>query len=835
MSFQYLLSHLSTWLGESSKEFQKDHRHTHLKPMTPLAAKTISSLFPYEAFDEEQQLFINQNSVGFWLEISSLTGASCQTEKEFQRILSSSVPDTAHFSLTLYGSPKIGPWLDRYQKRREAPGGLFAEVATARAEFLKKGAFDALYPSGHQEHHMRLRDIRLFVSVSMPLGQETRLLRCREELVNAFKSLQITSQHVDASGFLAILEEWLHPSLTLQLPSLAWQKGELLNEQLVHPGFEWRHDKEKLTCTTEANETFIVKSFNARRFPEHMSLSAMTQAIGHLFESPAQLSCPFWVTLSLSLLDSEKALGLAQMKSLSVERSATSQIAKFLPNRLKELHDWQQVKSALLEGDQLCRVHFQVSLLMTPEHEVEALQKFKKLYKSVGFDMVHEPYVQLPAFLSHFPFQMGEGLWQDFKLLNRLRTCLLSEAVRMLPVVSEWKGDIDGEILFAGRRGQLGFWSPFNQKVGGNYNVAVAAASGSGKSVLVQEYILGLLAANHRAWVIDVGRSYEKTCRVLGGTFIEFKMDSMVSINPFSTIDSENIDRFDEDLDLLKPLTALMARPSGHITDEEMSFIEQALKAVWTAKKQQATFTDVADFLNHTAHPIAKNLGILLFPYTRDGMYGRFFEGPATIDFDNRFIVLELEELKSKKDLQQVILFALMYHVSQAMYLGSRAYRKSCIVDEAWDLLGEGNDMSAHFIETGYRRARRYNANFVTITQSIEDYFKNRASLAAYENSNYMVVLAQQPESISRLKKTEQFQMDAYVEMMLRSLKTDQSSECLIRGPSGMSVHRLLLDPLSRILFSSKGEEFEAVKRLEAQGLSLIEAVRTTARKYRYV
>lgn len=65
--------------------------------------------------------------------------------------------------------------------------------------------------------------------------------------------------------------------------------------------------------------------------------------------------------------------------------------------------------------------------------------------------------------------------------------------------------------------------------------------------------------------------------------------------------------------------------------------------------------------------------------------------------------MLELEELSAKKDLQAVVMFLLMYKITQEMYL-TRNQIKICIIDEAWSLLGSGS--SGEFIESGYRRAR---------------------------------------------------------------------------------------------------------------------------------
>jgi conjugal transfer ATP-binding protein TraC len=400
-------------------------------------------------------------------------------------------------------------------------------------------------------------------------------------------------------------------------------------------------------------------------------------------------------------------------------------------------------------------------------------------------------------------------------------------AVNIAPLQGEWKGMRTPSLLLPGRRGQLAIWNPFDNPEG-NYNVAIAAASGKGKSMFTQEYIVCLLGSGGRVWVIDVGRSYEKTCRMLGGSFLEFTPESKLCVNPFTTIRD-----FDASLVMLKPLLAAMARPTSKASDEELSYIEKALKSAWNEAGNKATITTVANWLSQQQNPICVNLGHLLYTYTKEGMYGCYFEGECNINLDNNLVVLELQELKAKRDLQKIMLLVLMYQIAESMYMGNRSQVKSCIIDEAWDLLGGDNDGAASFIETGYRTARRYNANFVTITQSINDYFKNATSIAAFENSDNNVILGQKEEAIDQLRQSGRLSMDDYTEKLFKSLrKTDDYSECIIKMPFGMSVHRIIFDPYSRILYSSKGEEFEAVNALQAQGLSLSDAIDRVARRF---
>ena len=427
------------------------------------------------------------------------------------------------------------------------------------------------------------------------------------------------------------------------------------------------------------------------------------------------------------------------------------------------------------------------------------------------------------------PMRMSEGMYDDLSLMGRMRTLTASNAITLAPIHGEWKGTPTPSLLLPGRRGQLATWNPFDNTEG-NFNIAIAAASGKGKSMFTQEYITCLVGSGAKVWVIDVGRSYEKTCKMLGGAFIEFTKENYISLNPFTAIKD-----FESSLAMLKPLLSVMARSSTNTSDEETSFLEKALKAAWDEKGNEASITTVASWLKGQNNETCKILANLLYSYTADGMYGRYFEGASNIDLDSFFVVLELQELKSKKDLQKIILLVLMYQISEAMYLGSRNQIKSCVIDEAWDLLGGDNDGAAKFIEAGYRTARRYKANFVTITQSINDYFKNATSRAALENSDYNVILGQKPESIDQLRTSGRFNLSSYGERLFKSLrKTDDYSECIIKDPVGMSVHRIVFDPYSRILYSSKGDEFEAVNTLVAQGNSLRDAIEIVARKFNY-
>jgi len=334
-----------------------------------------------------------------------------------------------------------------------------------------------------------------------------------------------------------------------------------------------------------------------------------------------------------------------------------------------------------------------------------------------------------------------------------------------------------------------------------------------------------MLGMGGRVFVLDVGRSFEKTVKLLKGTFVEFSTHSPICINPFSSLPSNDSEAASDGLAMLKPILSLMAAPKEGTTDLEDAYLEQALQAAWNEKQNNATITDVANFLLTRSDDVAKTLGKRLGPYKEGGTYGRFFNGQANINLNDSLVVVEMEELKERKDLQSVIVQMVILQITNSIYMGDRKTPSCLILDEAWDMLRGAQ--SGVFIETAARRLRKYYGGLIVGTQSINDFYATPGAQAAFDNSDWMCLLSQKDESIEMLKNSKRLSMDPAMERTLRSLHTEQGkyAEIMIKGPKGFAVGRLFLDGFSKVLYSTKADEFAAVQSLVDQGLSLKEAI----------
>ncbi|NGX52795.1 MAG: hypothetical protein KR126chlam5_01100 [Candidatus Anoxychlamydiales bacterium] len=392
--------------------------------------------------------------------------------------------------------------------------------------------------------------------------------------------------------------------------------------------------------------------------------------------------------------------------------------------------------------------------------------------------------------------------------------------------MAEWWGTPTPGMLLTGRRGQMFCWHPFDNKTG-NYNVVVVGKSGSGKSVFMQDLLMSSLGLGANVFVLDVGRSFEKMCSLVEEQFIEFSEKATLCLNPFSQISEDDTEARETSFSMLKSILATMAAPKAGTTDYENALIEQAIKAAWKLKKNEATITDISIWLLNHKDERAQTLGTMLSPYTKDGIYSRYFEGKNNVDFEKPMVLVELEELKEKKDLQLVVLQVFIMTITNKIFLGDRKTPFHLCIDEAWDLLR--GKQTGVFIETLARRLRKYNGSLVIGTQSVDDFYASNGALAAFENSDWMCLLSQKKSSIKRLKDSKRIEMDEEKERALESVKSRQGeySEVMICDSEGFyAIGRLLFDKFSLMLYSTQADEYSRLKEMQKNGVKIEEAIK---------
>lgn len=859
--------------------FKTPGEHEHYDP-TPVADPgrgvnfaRFADLLPYTGWIPDSRLFILEgdepqkvDALGFCLEMMPQTGAIPEMA-DLMATLFTYLPAGSAVQWTLTATPLIQDHLNAFIETRLDPAEiydpakkeaavLYRELAIKQANHFARGASRSLVPNAPY----LLRNFRIVMSVTIPATkldddeQLREIASLRETCITTLKTYHQFRREFGPDELIEWCAILLNPHETIlkaKSPKVGYDDGRELKYQMIYPTTVTRVTESGLLYgLPQQDNEIMAHCMSVIRYPKVCTLHAMGSLIGDYMQTAIGYTSPFAITIGIITQDFEGTRNKTQMVAARATQKADSPMARFMPELQDIKRDWDLAQKAFDDGKGTVKMLHQLVLFAPPMEVAKAEQAAQAVWRSKQFEIVDDSFMQVQGVLTTLPMTFTPVFQKDLKLAQRLTTKTSINAVNMAPLIAEWQGFGDPVIPLWGRRGQAMSIDLF-ANTSGNFNACVVGTSGSGKSVLLNIIALAYLSVGGRVWIIDIGRSFEKLCHVLGGQYIEFTADANIRLNPWSLVNQET---FDDDMEMLLPLFCQMISPNEPLDQYRKSQLGMHLTSVWYEFGNDATIDHVAYSLINNCEkggpnprkddpawaemirgmnyeerqaycdPRIRDMGVQLFPFTSDGPYGKFFVGAANVNFNNNFIVLELEELSSKKDLQAVVMFLLMHKITLEMYR-VRSQKKICIIDEAWSLLGGG---SGDFIETGYRRARKYAGAFLSGTQSVGDYFQSKAAEAALANSDWMFLLRQKPESVIALEKADRLVMNDGMKDMLLSVKTVQGSfaEVFVHaGQMGSGIGRLLLDPYTLLLCSSKAEDFEAVMEYRSAGFNVRDAV----------
>ncbi|MEY5163343.1 ATP-binding protein, partial [Salmonella enterica subsp. enterica serovar Corvallis] len=334
---------------------------------------------------------------------------------------------------------------------------------------------------------------------------------------------------------------------------------------------------------------------------------------------------------------------------------------------------------------------------------------------------------------------------------------------------------------------------------------------------------------NSAVWCIDVGDSYKNICETYQGDYLDFNPKTRPCLNFFELIEdyfgeSEDDDSSGGEEDLIIGLLSVMAAPKEGLNSFEESRLKQHVADLVRVHKKLTTVDMVADSLLKDEDKDIKRIGHQLYPFTSAGQYGKYFVGKNNIDFKNPFTVLELSRLESSEHLKQVVLLQLIYQIQQDMFMGDRSQMKLVIIDEAWALLS-GN--IGAFIEKGYRRFRKYNGAAITITQSINDIYKDSIGKSIADNSAFMLLLGQSESAVNEAEANKRLALDEAGYRFLKTVRSTKGvySEIFVISKAGQGICRLVVDPFSLLLYSTDPKDVAAIKDRKSRGINTEEAI----------
>lgn len=642
-------------------------------------AEHLSNFLPYKLYDPDSELFISDTHIGFLIETAPLIGNNESMQKELSNIFTQILPENTAIQTMLFADKNIGYILDNYIKSREVSSETMQQLAAKRAKYLSQLAIKSqLFP-------YVLRNFRCFMSVTINITQDLenmihQVADIKKQIIATLSVVGIPSIVCNATDLINLISDIFNMQFESTSNTIKkWNRFDPINEQIIDHDTDFTLDEDLIRSKQGKTE---IKTFSVSKYPPEWTLSNMAELIGDMFRDSRQIPFPFIIHYGVYIPKQSNQLSKISLKSTMVEKQLFSPIGKYIPDIEREHAELQYAQNCLAKGERLVQTYFGIVLFSPAGEMSSAEQILKTMFSSMSFKVESNIGIHLPALLYMLPMSWNAGAISVLSEFKKLRTTISIEASNLVPQQGEWKGTRTPAMVLGGRKGQVLTFCPFDNTAG-NYNVTVVGRSGAGKSVFMQELMASTIGLGGRVFVLDVGRSFEKTCHMLEGQFIEFSKDRPICLNPFSSFDINNQDAVEDSLAMLKTVIQMMAAPIDGVNDKGAALLQLATDSAFKQYGNKTNITHIAEFLLNNDDTLSQDLGKMLYPYTTNGVYGKYFNGQSNVNLDKQLVVIELEELKEKKDLQSVVVQMMVINITSKMFLGDRKTPFNIVFDEA--------------------------------------------------------------------------------------------------------------------------------------------------------
>lgn len=462
-------------------------------------------------------------------------------------------------------------------------------------------------------------------------------------------------------------------------------------------------------------------------------------------------------------------------------------------------------------------------------------QQMTDMLKSMDMYLSDCRFQQEDALRSVMPFlQISPKLQKKTQ-----RNVLTSGAASTYMFTSFEMSDDSGVLLGVNRHNNsLCIVDLFNTKINKNANLTMCGTSGAGKTFTLQLLALRMRMRGIQCYIIAPikGHEFKRACSKIGGEFIKIAPGSPNCINVMEirhTISPEmelidEIDYNDMDSMLARKIQQLMIFFSlliPDMTNEEEQMLDEALIKTYNefgiTHDNNSLYADATCFPPKLKKmPILGDLHkhLLENPMTTRiaAIVSRFVTGSAqsfnrqtNVDLTNKYIVLDLSELKGKL-LPVGMMIALDYVWDNIK--ADRTKKKAIMIDEIWQLIGaSSNKLAAEFCLEIFKVIRGYGGAAIAATQDLSDFFSlddGKYGRAIINNSKNKIILnleqdeAQYVKDVLKLTRTE-----------VRSITQFERGEALIHSNNNKIPVVIKASAEEKEMITTDRAELEAILR----------------------
>ena len=797
------------------------------------------------AITEEDGIFLlrygkKKFGCGLLFEVSPYMQADTRVENGFYTIIER-LPEDAVMQVFLWADDAISDILALIKKGRGLPGRLFEERYEFYKEASQQGGFWGIHP---------IRDFKLYIAFYLPIkGFEDKkaeeileeINKIKEEVTQTFDALKMAYRVLSYEDYSVLLDKVFFGKVHGQ--------GASNIDGLIPKNFEIKEEKDRIKVKDGREFSILTPYFLPNRY--HIAMMARLLGADRIEEVTSNLKRAFFISVAVRK-KTQWETKLLLNKGWLVQQQARGFAGKIATHLKDASRDFEMLRDRYNKGEKV------VDLWLFAGAHPSEIRILESLFSNVAQNMGEgvssfkvfiedQPGPVLEDFIYSLPFMFPWGEKDIYKAWNRHFHLPGRDAVKFLPVMGDLKGNFAKEgdyppaLTLVSPKGQVMFVDIFNSASG--YNFLIVASTGSGKSVLANEIINAYLAKGAVVRVIDVGGSYDRLAKLYNAPCIEIDPESPICLNPFTgmqdvyvEVDEEGSRKVNVSILMVRDLIFLMLGIDQEVLrsyddrlrySEDKGIIERVITEVWEEKRNKATIEDIIVRLpEHLQKALAR--------WVENPWLREFFVGEAQVNIaDEPFYVIDLMKVKALNDTElfNVLMYLVVINIQKNAYLLPRNLKKLIIFDESWEFLQDKNIVP--YIVRGYRIARKFNASFGVITQSVED-FLSEYSKPIVDNSNFIFMLELGEQSLAFLEKREGLSLNPYAVWLAKTVAKHPKnlwSEMLVymRNQKLFGKARLILDNFSKFLYSTTAEDVAKIRALAGR-MGLVEAVETLAR-----
>ena len=572
------------------------------------------------------------------------------------------------------------------------------------------------------------------ISIARP-----RLERIEADIMGNFKKLGVQSATLSGRERLEVIHSQLHPGGREPF-RFSWDmipKTGMGTKDFIAPtSFDFRQSR--LFC--------VGTTWGAASYMQIMASELSDKLLAELLEMDAEIT----ITMHIQTVDQNKAVKTVKAKLTDIDKMKMDEQKKaaragydidILP---PDLLTYSKDAAALLADLQSRNERMFLLTFLVVNTAPTRQQLENDIFTVSGITQKYN------CFLKRLDFQQEQGFMSSLPLgyngIEIQRGMTTSSTAIFVPFMTQ-ELRMDGQALYYGMNALSHNVIMANRKKLKSANGLYLGSTGSGKSFSAKRELINVfLATNDRIIIVDPMGEYAPLVKRLGGEVIDISPESPHHINPMDL--KLNMTAEDSPLsmkaDFLLSLCELIIGGKEGLQPIEKTVIDRCVRLVYRelalgiGDGKMPLLQDLYETLCQQPEPEAKRIATALELYCTGSL--NMFNFATNVQTDKRIICIVLKSMG--ENLRKIAMHITNELVTQAVDENfSAGLATWCYYDEFHILLQDA--LSASYFVRVWKMLRKKGCVPSALTQNVKDLLASREVENIFDNSDFMILLAQ--------------------------------------------------------------------------------------------